>query len=157
MDTTDESAPGVTLGYLAGAAIAAALWIGLGIALLPVMLALAVLHAIAASGRVGRAGSHHRWLAAHHLWSVTGFLIVLIAPLASVPALLANTMTIFNTLVYAPHPLQTLAVAWPSLANWPTLIDSGLTIVIGWFVVTLWISIRLLRRGLRWAEGAPAH
>lgn len=150
------SAPGVSIGYLVAAALAAALWIGIGMALVPIMLLLAIVHAAAATGRANLAGSHHRWLAAHHLWASIGLIIVLIAPLAALPALLSNAMTILNTLIYAPHPIQTLAAAWPALAHWPSMIGAGLTFVFGWFVVTVWISFRLLRRGLRWAEGAPA-
>lgn len=151
------SAPGVTLGYLIAAGVAAALWIGIGVILLPAMLLLAVVHALAAPGRVDLAGSHHRWLAAHHLWSAVALAVVMIAPLLAVPALLTDAMTVLNTLVYAPHPMATLAAAWPTLGHWPTLVGAGMLFFFGWFIVTLWISFRLLRRGLRWAEGLPAH
>lgn len=153
-----EPAPGVTLGYLAASAIVAALWFGIGLILLPVMLLLALLHGMAGAGRrANTAGTHHRWLAAHHLWSVAAYLFVLLAPLVAIPALLTDGMTVLNTLVQAPHPLTTLAAAWPTLDHWPLLIGSGLVFLSGWFVATLWISFRLLRRGLRWAEGAPAR
>lgn len=152
-----SSAPGVSAGYLLAAGMAAALWIGIGVILLPVMLVLALAHGLAAAGRIGLAGSHHRWLAVHHLWSAGAIAIVLIAPLLAVPALLSNAMTVFNTLLYAPHPIATLAAAWSTLDHGSMLAGAGLILFFSWFVVTFWISLRLLRRGLRWAEGVPAH
>ncbi|HET7312961.1 hypothetical protein [Salinisphaera sp.] len=151
------SSSGVTLGYLVAAGLTAGLWTGVGLILLPVMLLLAALHALAAAGGVDCPGSHHRWLAAHYLLSVIALCLVLLAPLAALPALLTDTMTVINTLLYAPHPIATLAAAWPALGHWPTLIGAGLVFFFGWFAVMLWISLRLLRRGLRWAEGAPAY
>lgn len=152
-----HSAPTVTFGYLIAAAIAVALWFGIGVILLPVMLVMAVLHILAGPVCNRLAAGHHRWLAAHYLWSLVALLAVLVLPFIAIPALLADTATVFNTLVQAPHPLRTLAAAWPSFGHLPTLVGSGLILVFGWYVVTFWISFRLLRRGLRWAEGAPVR
>lgn len=154
---SSTSAPMVTLGYLIAGAFALALWFGVGVLLLPIMLAMALFHALAKNRQHPLAASHHRWLAAHHLGSVIVLLAVLILPLLSIPALISDATTVMNTLSQSPHPLETLSAAWPSFNHLPTLIASGLIFVFGWFVAVLWISFRLLRRGLRWAEGLSAY
>lgn len=145
----------VTAGYLAAGTIAASLWLGVGVLLLPVMLGLALLHRLAESTIDAVAASHHRWLAAHHLWSVLVLLIVLVAPLAALPPLWQTVTTVLNTLLQAPHPVETLAAAWPAL-NVPVLALAGVILIPSWFVVIFWISWRLLQHGLRWADGRAA-
>ncbi|MDA3921068.1 MAG: hypothetical protein PF501_10370 [Salinisphaera sp.] len=146
---------GVTAGYLVAAVIAASLWLGVGVLLLPLMLILALLHRWAAPTLDELAASHHHWLAAHHFWSVLVLSAVLIAPLAALPTLCQTATTVLNTLTLAPNPVETLAAAWPEL-NLPILFIATLILLVGWFVVTFWISWRLLRQGLRWADGRPA-
>lgn len=147
------AAPGVTLGYLTAAGIIATLWLGWGIILLPLVILLAILHTIAARQHaIPLPASHHRWLARHHVWTLIGFGIIFLMPLAAVPELLTTGRTILNTLLQAPHPLRTLAAAQPELINWPNLVHNGLTILFVWFCLLFWLSIRLIRRGLRWAE-----
>lgn len=145
---------GVTAGYLAAAAIAVSLWLGVGVLLLPAMLVLALLHWWSAPTIDVLAAEHHHWLAVHHLWSVGVLLAVLIGPLFALPALWTTATTVLNTLVYAPHPEQTLAAAWQSLPI-STLLFAGFVLVFGWLIATFWISLRLLRAGLRWADGRP--
>lgn len=145
--------PGIPLGYLAAASIMAALWLGWGLILLPLVGLLAILHILAARQHVlPQPAGHHYWLARHHIWTFIGLGILLMMPPATGPQLLTAGQTIFNTLLQAPHPLQTLAAAHPELSNWPNLIHNGLIILWIWFCLLLWLSIRLLRRGLRWAE-----
>lgn len=147
---------GVTAGYLAAAAIAVSLWLGIGALLLPIMLILALVHWWSAPTIDTLAASHHYWLARHHLWSVGLLLAVLIGPLFALPALWTTATTVFNTLLHAPHPGQTLAAAWPSLPI-ATLVFAGLVLVFGWLLATFWISLRLLRTGLRWADSRPVR
>jgi hypothetical protein len=154
---SNRPAPAVTLGYLIAAGIALSLWFGFGILLLPVMLIMALLHALAAPRSPSLAAGHHRWLAAHHLWSITALVEVPALALLAFPFLLSNAAVIFNTLIHAPHPIETLVAAWPAFIHPAALVGGGLALVSGWYVVTFWISLRLLRRGLRWAEGAPAR
>lgn len=147
---------GVTAGYLAAAGVAGSLWLGVGIVLLPVMLLLALLHWWHTPTLDALAASHHQWLAQHHLYSFGVLLAVLIGPLFALPALFQAAHTIWNTLLYAPHPGATINAAWSSLP-WPTLLLAATVWLVGWLVATFWISLRLLRRGLRWADGRPAR
>ncbi|MES1927135.1 hypothetical protein [Salinisphaera sp. T31B1] len=150
---------GVTLGYLAAGAAAVALWFGIGIVLLPLMAVAAIIHWHAGRPRVHKqaepADSHHRWLARHHTLSVLALLLVLIVPLLAIPTLHTSLTTLVNTLAYAPHPAETLAVAWPQLGL-GKLMAAGLIATAGWLLVTLWISVRLILRWLRWADRRPA-
>jgi len=146
---------GVSLGYLVAAAVAASLWLGVGIVLLPGMLVLALVHWWAAPALDELAASHHHWLARHHLWSFIVLLAVLVGPLAALPALYETVTTVFNTLMHAPHPGETLTAAWQEL-NLPTLLLAGFVLLFGWLVATFWISLRLLRVGLRWTDKRPA-
>lgn len=148
-------AAGVNLGYLLAGAMAGALWIGIGMMLIPLMVVLALVHRLAATGAAPLTGSHHRWLARHHLYSATALVCVLIAPLFALPGLVDTLSTILNTLAYAPHPIATLQRALPQLDLGPPL-AFGLIALGGWFVATLWISLRLIRRGMLWAEGRGA-
>lgn len=143
---------GVSVGYLAAAAIAVSLWLGVGLLLMPVMLILALLHWWSAPTIDALAAGHHRWLAVHHLLSVGVLLAVLIGPLFALPALWTTASTVVNTLIYAPNPGPTLAAAWQSLPI-PTLLLAGFVFVFGWLLASFWISLRLLRSGLRWADG----
>ena len=145
----------VTIGYIVAAAIVAALWLGVGILLLPVMAVIALLHWWAAAGQDALVASHHRWLGRHHALSVLALLFVLLAPLAALPTLFTSAMTVLNTLAYAPHPAETLAAAWPELGI-GTLMLAVFIATAGWLLVTLWLSIRLVRRWLRWADRRPA-
>lgn len=146
---------GVTFGYIGAGAIAAALWLGVGILLIPVMAVIALLHWWAAAGQAPLANSHHRWLGRHHALSVLALLAVLLAPLAALPTLYTSAVTILNTLAYAPHPAETLAAAWPDLGL-GTLMLALFIATAGWLLATLWLSIRLVRRWLRWADRRPA-
>src|SRR5699024_983410 len=124
---------------LVAAALALSLWFGVGVLLLPVMLAMALVHFIARAGHGNYlAASHHRWLAAHHLWSVIALLAVLILPVFSLPALISDTTTIVNTLMQSPHPIETLNAAWPTFNHLPTIIAGGLVFLLGWYAVTIW-------------------
>lgn len=145
----------VTAGYVGAGAIALALWLGVGILLIPVMAVIALLHGWAAPRHTPLAASHHRWLARHHVLSLIALLLVLVAPLAALPTLLTSAMTVLNTLAYAPHPVETLAAAWPELGI-GTLMLAVFVATVGWVLVTLWISVRLIRRWLRWADRQPA-
>lgn len=142
---------GVTFGYIGAGAIAAALWLGVGLLLIPVMAVIALLHWWAAAGQTPLVNSHHRWLGRHHAISVLALLAVLFAPLAALPTLYNSALTILNTLAYAPHPVETLAAAWPELGL-GTLMLALFIATAGWLLVTLWLSIRLVRRWLRWAD-----
>lgn len=148
-------APGVTGGYILAGCLAALLWLGVGLLLVPLMLVLAVLHAIAGLSTRDPARGHHLWLARHHGWATLALGAVTAAALFTVPAALDTGATILNTLAYAPHPAETLAAAWPAL-NLPGLVALGFAAFAGWLVVTLWLSIRLILRWLRWAERRPA-
>ncbi|ERJ20766.1 hypothetical protein SSPSH_000108 [Salinisphaera shabanensis E1L3A] len=150
-----EQSGGVTAGYIAAGAIVAALWLGVGILLIPVMAVIALLHWWAAAGQSALVASHHRWLGRHHAISATALVLVLVAPLAALPTLLTSAMTVLNTLAYAPNPVETLAVAWPELGI-GTLMLAVFVATAGWILVTLWLSIRLVRRWLRWADRRPA-
>lgn len=154
-DSTTRDAPGVTLGYILAGTLAAALWFGVGVLLIPVMLVMALLHWLATPGTQTLADSHHRWLGRHHALSALALVLVLIAPLLALPTLLTSAMTVLNTLAYAPHPMETLAVAWPELGV-GTLLLAAFVALAGWLLVTLWISIRLIRRWLRWTDNRPA-
>lgn len=154
-DTRAPAAPGVTLGYIAAGTLAAALWLGFGVLLVPLMLVMALLHWLAAAGTASVADSHHSWLGRHHALSALALLLVLVAPLFAIPTLLTSVMTVLNTLAYAPHPVETLAAAWPELGV-GTLLLAAFVAIIGWLLVTLWISIRLIRRWLRWSDNRPA-
>lgn len=149
------NAPGVTVGYLLAGAAAAALWIGIGVLLMPVMAVLALLHWIAGSASDAVVTSHHRWLARHHALSVVALLCVLAVPLLALPTLRSTAMTVFNTMAYAPHPAETLAAAWPELGV-GTLMFAAFIAVAGWVLVTLWLSIRVILGWLRWADRRPA-
>lgn len=144
----------VTLGYAAAGAIAAALWLGIGITLIPVMLLMALAHALAASDD-GLVRAHHRWLARHHLYSALVLIAVIVLPVLTLPTLLDHTMTVINTLRYAPHPLETLAAAWPQLGV-GTLLLAVFIALAGWLIAMIWISLRLVRAWLRWMDGRPA-
>ncbi|ROO24752.1 hypothetical protein SAOR_14215 [Salinisphaera orenii MK-B5] len=146
---------GVTLGYLTAAAVLAALWVGVGVVLIPVIAVLAIPHGLATGGADPVIAGHHRWLMRHHLWSAATLLLVLIAPLLAIPTLLDTTMTVLNTMAYAPHPMETLAAAWPELGI-GTLMLAAFVAIAGWLIVTLWLSVRLIRRWLRWMDRAPA-
>lgn len=146
-----SGAPAVSLGYLAAGAIALAVWLGVGWLLWPLMPVLAWIHARAAKRGAYVLRAHHRWLAHHHLLFAAGLLAVVAVPLAVLPAVLHDLGTWANTWWYAPHPAATLAAAWPP-EDLPRLIAATLVALAGWFVVTLWMSLRLLRRGLKWAE-----
>jgi len=149
------NAPGVTFGYMLAGVAAAALWIGVGVLLIPVMAVLALLHWMAGASPDIVVESHHRWLARHHALSVLALLLVLIAPLLAIPTLLNAGTTVLNTLAYAPHPAETLAVAWPELGVGKVMF-AGFIAVAGWLLVTLWLSIRVILRWLRWADRRPA-
>ena len=148
-------APGVTAGYLLAGLIAAALWVGIGVLLLPVMAVLALLHWMAGSARDAVRQSHHRWLARHHALSVLALSLVLAVPLLAIPTLHSTADTVLNTIAYAPHPGETLAAAWPAL-DIEELVAAGFIAVAGWARVTLWLSVRVILRWLRWTEGRPA-
>jgi len=148
-------APGITVGYLVAGATAAALWIGVGVLLMPLMLVFALLHWFAAGGHNPIAHSHHRWLARHHALSCVVLLLVLIAPLLVLPTLYNSAMTVLNTLAYAPHPAETLAAAWPQLGIGQLMFAVFVTSA-GWLLATLWISVRVIRRWLRWTDRRPA-
>ena len=152
---TVEPGASVTAGYLAAGAMVAALWLGVGILLIPVMAVIALLHWWAAAGQNALLASHHRWLGRHHALSAIALLLVLLAPLAALPTLFTSAMTVLNTLAYAPPPAQTLAAAWPELGI-GTLMLAVFVATAGWLLVTLWLSIRLVRRWLRWADRRPA-
>jgi hypothetical protein len=151
----NDRSVGVTFGYICAGAIAVALWLGVGILLIPVMAVIAPIHWWAAAGQTPLIDTHHRWLARHHAISVLALLLVLFAPLAALPTLYTSAMTVLNTLAYAPHPAETLAAAWPELGI-GTLMLAVFVATAGWILVTLWLSIRLVRRWLRWADGRPA-
>jgi len=142
---------GVTFGYIGAGAIAVSLWLGVGLLLIPVMGVIALTHWWAAAGQTPLVRSHHRWLGRHHAISVLALLLVLFAPLAALPTLYNSALTILNTLAYAPHPGETLAAAWPELGL-GTLMLALFVATVGWVLVTLWLSIRLVRRWLRWAD-----
>ncbi len=144
-------APGVTTGYIAAAALAALLWLGVGLLLIPLMVVLAVLHGMAWTTTDAVVRSHHRWLARHHGLAAIALLAVTLAALFAVPAALHTGMTILNTLAYAPQPFATLAAAWPELDLIGPIALAVLAFA-GWLIVTLWISIRLILRWLRWAD-----
>ena len=152
---TADTGASVTLGYLAAGLIVAALWLGVGILLIPVMAVIALLHWWAAAGQAPVPASHHRWLGRHHALSATALLLVLLAPLAALPTLFTSAMTVLNTLAYAPHPAETLAAAWPELGI-GTLMLAVFIATAGWLLVTLWLSVRLVRRWLRWADRRAA-
>lgn len=154
-ERSKTTAPGVAGGYILAGCLAALLWLGVGLLLLPLMAVLAVLHGIAGLSANGTARSHHLWLARHHLWATIALLAVTVAALFTVPAALDTGMTILNTLAYAPHPAETLAAAWPAL-NLPGLVALGVVAFVGWLLVTLWLSIRLIVRWLRWVDRRPA-
>lgn len=153
--TPEPRTPGVTLGYLAAGAIAAALWVGIGIVLIPLMVVMAIPHGLASSSGRPAVDSHHRWLCLHHLLSAAALVVVLVAPLLALPTLMHSATTILNTLAYAPHPIETLAAAWPQLGV-GTLAAATFIALAGWLLVTLWISVRLIRRWLRWMDGRAA-
>ena len=146
---------GVTFGYIGAGAMTAALWLGVGLLLIPFMAVIALVHWWAAAGQTPLVNSHHRWLGRHHAISVLALLLVLFAPLAALPTLYNSAMTVLNTLAYAPHPMETLAAAWPELGI-STLMLALFIATAGWLLVTLWLSIRLVRRWLRWADRRPA-
>ncbi|MBO9471404.1 hypothetical protein J7355_15045 [Endozoicomonas sp. G2_2] len=146
---------GVTFGYIGAGTIAAALWLGVGILLIPVMAVVALVHWWAAAAQTPLVASHHRWLGRHHAISVLALLLVLFAPLAALPTLYNSALTVLNTLAYAPHPVETLAAAWPELGI-GTLMLALFIATAGWILVTLWLSIRLVRRWLRWADRRAA-
>lgn len=155
---TQSRAPALTFGYLAAGALAAGLWLGIGILLLPVMLVLAAWHWMASGQTIDSlAAEHHRWLARHHIGATVALSLVLILPVLAIPALLDTLQTLINTLVFAPHPFATLAAAWPAFDHLPMLFLAGLVLAFGWLAATIWISARLLFKGLRWAEGRPAR
>lgn len=151
----DDQSVGVTFGYICAGAIAAALWLGVGILLMPVMAVLALVHWWAAVAQTSLVSSHHRWLGRHHAISTLALLLVLLAPLAALPTLYTSALTVLNTLAYAPHPMETLAAAWPELGV-GTLLAALFIATVGWMLVTLWLSIRLVRRWLRWADRRSA-
>ncbi|HLQ84525.1 MAG TPA: hypothetical protein VK110_00085 [Salinisphaeraceae bacterium] len=148
-------APGVTGGYLLAGCMLLLLWFGIGLLLLPIMAVLAVLHALRGLAVDGVARSHHLWLARHHLWATLALLLVTLTALTAVPLAVRSGSTMLNTLAQAPSPLQTLAAAWPQLGL-PHIVLLGLTAFLGWLLVTLWLSIRLIRRWLRWIDRRKA-
>ena len=119
------------------------------------MAVIALLHWWAAAGQAPVPASHHRWPGRHHALSATALLLVLLAPLAALPTLFTSAMTVLNTLAYAPHPAETLAAAWPELGI-GTLMLAVFIATAGWLLVTLWLSVRLVRRWLRWADRRAA-
>lgn len=145
----------MTVGYLLAGLIAAALWIGVGVLLVPIMAVLALVHWTAKSTSEAVSRSHHRWLARHHVLSVIALLAVLAVPLLAMPTLHSTTLTILNTIAYAPHPAETLAAAWPALGV-GKLVFAALVALAGWVLVTLWLSIRLIMCWLRWTDGRSA-
>src|SRR5699024_1383459 len=94
---------------------------------------------------------YHLWLARHHLWATLALLAVTAAVIVAVPMAVASGATILHTLAQAPDPNATPAAAWPPL-QLPRIVTLGLMAFAGWLLVTLWLSIRLIRRWLRWLD-----
>src|SRR5699024_4431250 len=143
--------PIFTAGYLLAAGLIFLLWFGFGLLLLPIMALLALAHAWRGLALNGVARSHHLWLARHHVWATLALLAVTAAVIVAVPVAIESGVTILNTLVQAPDPIATLAAAWPAL-DLPRIVTLGLMAFVGWLLVTLWLSIRLIRRWLRWVD-----
>src|SRR5699024_7151467 len=99
--------------------------------------------------------SHHMWLARHHLWATIAFSLVTAAALVAVPLAVDSGVAILNTLAQAPNPFETLAMALPALGL-PKIITLGLLAFLGWLLVTLWLSVRLILHWLRWADRRKA-
>lgn len=150
-----HTAPGVTGGYILAFCLLLLLWFGVGVLLLPVMAVLSVLHALRGQSVDGLARSHHLWLARHHLWATIALLLVVAVALVAIPIAARTGMTLLNTLAQAPNPIETIMVAWPTLAL-PQIIALGLVAFLGWLLVTLWLCIRLLIRWQRWLNGRQA-
>lgn len=150
-----NASPGITGGYLLAGCLILLLWFGFGVLLLPVMAILAVLHALRGLSLQGIARSHHLWLARHHLWATIALVLVIAAAVVAVPMAIQSGVTIINTLAQAPNPMETLAAAWPALGL-PQIVALGLLAFLGWFLVTLWLSVRLIVRWLRWVDGRRA-
>lgn len=148
-------APGVTGGYVLAGCLIVLLWFGAGVLLLPVMAVLAVLHVLRGLAMSGVARSHHLWLARHHLWATLALLCVIAAAVVALPLAAQTGMTIFNTLLQAPNPIETLVVAMPALGL-PKIITLGLFAFLGWLLVTLWLTIRLVVHWRRWSERRKA-
>lgn len=143
--------PAITGGYILAACLIILLWFGFGLLLLPVMPVLAVVHALRGLALDGVPRSHHLWLARHHLWATLALLLVTAAAIVGVPLAVESGATLINTLTQAPDPIATLAAAWPAL-RLPQIVSLGLLAFLGWLLVTLWLSIRLIRRWLRWID-----
>lgn len=152
---TNITAPGITGGYVLAACLLILLWFGVGLLLLPVMAVLAVLHTLRGMSLTGIPRSHHLWLARHHAWATIALLLITAAVLVVIPMAIQSGMTIINTLVQAPNPIATLAAAWPALGL-PQIATLGLLAFIGWLLVTLWLSIRLVTHWLRWVDRRKA-
>lgn len=146
-----DIAPGVTGGYILAGALILLLWFGVGVLLLPIMAVLAVLHALRGLSMTGVTRSHHLWLARHHLWATLALLLIVAVALIAVPLAARTGMTIFNTLLQAPNPIETLAAAFPALGL-PKIITLGLSAFLGWLLVSLWLTVRLVVHWRRWSS-----
>lgn len=153
--TRPSPAPGVIGGYILAGCLIVLLWFGVGVLLLPVMAVLAVLHALRGLSLEGLPRSHHLWLARHHLWATIALVLVTAAALVAVPLAVQTGMTVINTLAQAPNPIETLAAALPALGL-PRIVTLGLIAFLGWFLVTLWLSVRLIVHWLRWVDRRKA-
>lgn len=155
---------GVVLGYAAAAAMVLLIFVQMGlfaVLLAPVM---CVLHWVIASGRVPVIASHHRFLARTWLYA----LLAQVAVLGVIGVAFAEVWSL-GTIVFdaiaAAEPGEEVAMAANSLSAYldytagrPLLMLVGAFVIhaIATTVIGAWLSIRLVRRWLRWSDGQPA-
>jgi|GEM_PF-1684853 len=151
--------PSVTGSYILAGCLVILLWFGIGLLLLPIMLVLAVLHAWYGLALTGMPRSHHLWLARHHLWATLALVSVSALPIISVPLANRTDFSLLNslldTLLQAPNPIATFSAALPALGL-PQIFMLGLLAFLGWLLVTLWLTLRLVSHWLRWVDRRQA-
>jgi uncharacterized membrane protein len=155
---------GVVLGYATAASMVLMIFVQLGlfaVLLAPVM---CVLHWVTARGHDSVNASHHRFLARTWLYAIIAQLAVLTA-LGFAFAEVWNLGAIIIDAVAAAQPGEEAAMAFDSLAAYLDytagrplfmLVAAFLVHGVATTVIGAWLSVRLVRRWLRWSDRRPA-
>lgn len=155
---------GVVLGYAGGASVVLLIFVQLG--LLAVLLApfLLVGHYIAARGKDPVNASHHRFLGRTWLYAALAQFAVL-AAIGFAFTEIWNLGSIVIDAIAAAEPGEELTMAFESLSAYldytsgRPLITLAAVFVLHGLATTLigaWLSVRLVRRWLRWSDRMAA-
>lgn len=159
-----NGALGLVLGYASAAAMVLLIFVQLGLFVVLLAPVMCVVHWVTASGRDHLSASHHRFLARTWLYAMVAQLAVL-ATLGIAFTEVWNLGTIIFDAIAAAEPGEEAAMAFSSLtayldytAGRPLFMLMAVFVIHGLAttVIGAWLSVRLVRRWLRWSDRQPA-